>query len=320
MAALLIRPIFSRAAALSLLAAAAGCTDLDLFDCDPAVWTEYVDEVYSGEARPIAHLRREGGRLRIASELERDAASCADCSDRDGDGLADEWEAALLERVRPVVRFDRSEPLFCDPESFLGAVGRVVRGPEPGHFRAFVALFYTYDYGRCTVSRHRGDVERVVLDLIEAGPTELEVVAAYTAAHEYTPFDGGRVFQGGDLADLELRPDVRSNEPRWVVYASSGKHATYATPVLCAAHSGFACTGEDCADGEAHRELVFPIANAGEPSEPLSIDLFGILEVDPWTPEPFCPAWGIDRTPCGPGAIRDKLVRDPFRSGAPDLL
>ena len=48
-------------------------------------------------------------------------------------------------------------------------------------------------------------------------------------------------------------------------------------------------------------------------------DPLDALGADAWTTAPFCPEAGESRTPCGPGAIRDKLLRDPFVAGHPEL-
>ncbi len=219
-----------------------------------------------------------------------------------------------------MVRFAHEEPLFCDISAVISGAGRVTPGPEPGRVRVFFMMAYTSDYGRCTVARHRGDLERVVLDFAVEGEVA-RLVRAYTAAHEYTAFDGGRSFGGDSLAELEYRPSPVSGEPRWVIYASGGKHASYASRAACSSHSQLLCSREDCRPPPGgYREVLFPSENAGEPLAPMVWDESSRLF--PWSTEPYCPPLRFsreDNTPCGPGKPVDKLLRDPFQPGQPPL-
>jgi hypothetical protein len=229
------------------------------------------------------------------------------CADLDGDGLADGWERIALDRWEPLVHLHSSEPMLGDLFGWAIAVGRIfpIAG---GHIRVLIALLYQRDYGRCSFTGHRGDVERVALDLLERPDGALELAGAYTAAHEYTSLDGSRLFTTADaLSQLEFVDDA-DGQLRWRVHVSSGKHATYATAAACAGHTAAVCAREDCPPpGTGGRDLLLSIGWAGEPPP--------VCEGPLWTDRPFCglsASWtGMDRSPCAP-PIREKLLRDPF--------
>jgi hypothetical protein len=314
-------------AALPVLAAlAAGCTDLRSLDHDRPIipfdlgrWTA---------VGHTATLERADEEMVFRSSIPMGAEACraalpdqeAICADVDRDDLADGWERMALDRWQPVVRLHGSEPMLGDLHGRAAAAGRVflVDGPRR-HVRLLIALLYERDYGRCSFTGHRGDVERVALDLQERADGSLVLAGAYTAAHEYTALDGSRLrTTAEELSELEFVEDA-AGRLRWRVYASSGKHATYASRAACAGHAGAVCAREDCpgANGDG-RDLLFNIGWAGEPPPFCTGPI--------WSDRPFCGlgyGWtGMDRSPCAP-PVKEKLLRDPFaghteNAGPPD--
>jgi hypothetical protein len=326
-------PVRAGAATL-LLVALSGCTPLEVLDLT-GVAANLPFEIAAPRLDPSPHaaaLVRSGDTVAFRSSIPSDPRACeraqedvAACADDDGDDLVDRWEDLLLDRLRPLVRFHRDEPLFRDQDrkpkaADVVAVGRVTPArDQAGHVRAFVLLVYHRDYGRCSVAGHLGDVERVVIDL-EKTDEQLAVVGVYTAAHEYTPLDGSRAYEREQLPQLEFVEDRVTGEPRLVVYASAGKHATYVTRAACGAHGAVPCQKEACPDDvRIDRSLLFPIFNAGEPGRPRrAAPEPRLAAFDPWSPTAFCgflPAWAMDNTRCAP-AVPEKLRRDPFAGHA----
>lgn len=263
----------------------------------------------------------DDGRLALRCNLPPRVEDCAlidgaPCEDLDADGLSDTWEDVALERLRPVRRLDEAEPLIDDATTVLGDVGRVVLVGD--NFRIFVMLGYHLDYGSCGVSGHSGDSERVALDLmpwLDAGAGGVSVVGAYTAAHENTATDNGQVYTGPELDDLVFDLDPRYGEPRWIVFPSAGKHATYASAEICEAISAIPCLDEDCGpDGVANPadfDRLPMVVNAGEEAAPRVTDLtdLGFPGDDAWAMQDFCGGQG--GTGCT-SPVREKLLVDPF--------
>lgn len=269
-------------------------------------------------------LLTDGGVLALHSNLPPVVGAClalpaADppCDDLDADGLVDAWEDVVLERLRPLRRLDEAESAVDDPTAVLADVGRVALAAD-GSFRLMVMLGYSRDYGSCGFTAHDGDSERVVLGLV-ALPAEGEggvvLDRAYTAAHEGTATDHGRTFVGDELTQLVITPDPETAQPRWVVFPSADKHATYATLAICEGISPIPCFDEDCGpDGVADPSLfdVLPVvANAGELRAPRLTDLssLGFPGDDAWADQEFC--GGLGGSGCS-SSVRSKLLVDPF--------
>jgi hypothetical protein len=263
----------------------------------------------------------DDGRLALECNLPALFDACteidgAPCEDVDADGVTDAWEDIALDRLRPLQRLDEAEPLVDDDTAVLANVGRVVQVED--RFRLFVMLGYSQDYGSCGLTAHAGDSERVALDLepwVDAGPGGVRVVGAYTAAHENTATDHGRVFTGNDLQELTYDIDDETAEPRWVVFPSSAKHGTYASVEICEAISQVPCLDEDCGpdgvDDPAAFDRLPAIVNAGEEAAPRITDLtdIGFPGDDAWAEQDFCGGQG------GSGCsapVREKLLVDPF--------
>jgi hypothetical protein len=263
-----------------------------------------------------------GDTVALRTNLPAAPADClevegAPCDDADGDGLVDAWEDLVLDRLRPSIRFDEAEQLITD-DVVLFAVGRVAPADD-GQIRAYVMLGYGLDYGRCGVSAHDGDSERVVLDLAQPSdgePGDIEVVGLYTAAHEGTEIDHGTLLQGTDLSIAEFPLDAFTGEPRWRVYASDDKHATYPTAQICEDASFIPCIAEDCdadwVDEPTDYDRLPPVINVGEEGAPRFTDLaaIGFPDEDPFADQEFCGGQGREGT-CS-SSIRSKLLDDPF--------
>lgn len=260
----------------------------------------------------------------LRTNLPRLEADCtaltevgAPCADADLDGLVDAWEDMVLDRFRPAVRFDESEPLIADPAAVLVDVGRVAPAEDgSGAIRAYIMIGYHEDYGRCGVSGHPGDSERVVIDLNPVGPGDVDARAFYTAAHEGTITDSGHVFLGSELLELSFPTDPGSGEPRWMVFSSDGKHATYGTAQRCEDAQWAPCLEEDC-EADGVDPLAFTrlpdVHNAGEEAAPFLTDLgpIGFPGEDAWADQDFCGGLGSGLFGCA-SAVREKLLVDPF--------
>lgn len=278
---------------------------------------------------PFVHefhtLLTDDGRLALHSNLPPAVDACASlpfsdppCDDLDADGLVDAWEDVVLDRLRPLRRLDEAEQAVEDPAFVFADVGRVITAAD-GSYRVMVMLGYTYDFGSCGFTSHNGDSERVALALVplpEEGEGGVVMDQAYTAAHEGTATDHGHTFAGDELAQLVLTPDPVVGEPRWVVFPSADKHATYATLEICEGISVIPCFDEDCGpDGVADPAMfdVLPMAfNAGELEAPRLTDLTvaGYPGDDAWAEQDFC--GGLGGTGCS-APVRDKLLVDPFQ-------
>lgn len=266
---------------------------------------------------PGTHTHLVDGVLEVSTDLPARAEDCAErCDDLDQDGLVDAWEDAVLSAVRPRLVFDEAESLFGDPSAVVAHVARVAPiGRTPFAVQVYITILYSRDYGSCAdLSAHNGDSERVVLRLTGA-PQRLILERAYTAAHEGTITDHSQRFSDADLA--LLRYDESDGEPRWLVYPSQDKHATYGNVEICEATSPLPCFDEDCnpdgVDNTADFALDAAIVNAGEPDAPLVTDLsaLGFPGEDAWADQAFC--GGLDRNIGCPGSVARKLTENPFR-------
>lgn len=270
----------------------------------------------------VTAVERHGDTVALRTNLPRSQADClaltevgAPCGDADGDTLVDAWEALVLDRLRPAVALDEEEPFVTDPGAVLRMIGRVTPAYD-GNVRVRIVIAWSRDYGRCAVTAHDGDSERVALDLapLPEGPGDVAVARTYTAAHEDTITDHGRVWAGPALAELSFPADPVSGEPRWLVFASDGKHATYGSIDACESAEWAPCLEEDCgADGVDRAAFLRlpPIDDAGEPDAPAlgDLSLLGFPGDHAWLDQPFC--GGAGGSNCT-ASIREKLLDDPF--------
>ncbi len=252
------------------------------------------------------------GRLALRTEAPAFSADCPECVDRDEDGLDDAWEALVLDKLRPLLRFDEAEQLLDDEDAVLQIVGRVA--PVEPRVRVFMMLGYSKDYGTCLgITGHDGDSERVALDLELVGAGDAIVVGAYTAAHEGTINDHSRLFTGEALDELLFEGD----EPRWVVFPSQDKHGTYASIEECESVSPVPCVDEDCApdgvDDPERFDALPEVHNAGEEEAPLidALDAIGFEGDSAWADERFCGGGPRNALGCS-SPVREKLLEDPF--------
>ena len=252
------------------------------------------------------------GRLALECNLPPLIGDCpTTCEDLDEDGLTDAWEEIVIDRFRPLRRLDEAESYTNDDDATVGDVGRVAVGPVDG-YRVFVMLGWSHDYGSCGgFTAHNGDSERIALDLEpypDGGPGGVIVRGAYTAAHEGSINDSGRTFTGDDLGLLQFDADTETAEPRWVVFPSADKHATYGSIEICENISKLPCVDEDCAEGE---DLLPDFVHAGEDDARIVDDLtdIGFPGDFAWTDQDFCGGQGglICSSP-----VREKLLVDPF--------
>lgn len=281
----------------------------------------------AGSALPFnleARTERVDGALALRTNLPARTDACAavdatetPCEDKDGDGLVDAWESLVLEHLRPRVELDEDEAMLTDPKGHFAIVARVTpRDPKLGAqstVLAYMMLGYARDYGSCGVTAHNGDSERVALELRVNGGDAV-VLKAYTAAHEGAVTDDGHIYEGAALGK-ELRYLDEAKGPRWIVFPSANKHATYGSIEACEAHSSVPCLQEDCgADGVADRSayrLLAPFSNAGEPDKPLLTDLTaaGFPGDQAWVDQKFC--GGRGGSSCS-SSVLEKLTKNPF--------
>jgi hypothetical protein len=264
--------------------------------------------------------------LALTTNLPATTADCGaapfegtPCEDLDQDGLADAWEDLVIERYRPLLRFDEAESLVGDAAFVVHDVARVALvAPSPLRARVFIMLGYSKDFGSCGFTSHNGDSERVALDLAApagGGPGDVTAVGFYTAAHENTASDHSMKLEGAGLADLVFEDDSATGEPRWVVFPSQDKHGTYASIDICENISAVPCLDEDCGpDGAANPaeyDRLPPFVNAGEEAHPLVSDLtaIGFPGDDAWADQDFC--GGLGGSTCS-APVREKLLPDPF--------
>jgi hypothetical protein len=282
------------------------------------------------EAGKVHVSRNADGALVLASGPARMSA-CHDqktCIDEDGDGLVDAWEAIALDRLRPFVTFDEGEPMIQSKHDVFASIGRV--SPTSGnHVLVNVLLLYTRDYGAqnplCfNASAHAGDVEHVAIDLEITGAGKAVVRGMFTTGHEGTEDDQSRRFTGEKLRTLKYMTDPATGEPRWQVFASRSKHATYATKSQCenARMSSFLhsfCIDEDCSpDDVSHPERFTrlpKIVNGGEASHHLVDDLgpLGFAGEHAWGTQRFCGGENPKSRKDCPPPVGDKLAANPFR-------
>ena len=233
------------------------------------------------------------------------------CGDEDHDGLTDAWETLLLEHMRPLLRLDEDEDFLTDPTGHFTQLGRVALHGE--EVDVYILLGWSKDYGRCGVSSHNGDSERVVIRLAPNN-SDLVFQKVYTSAHEGTLVDAGKVWEQESLHELTIETDQQTGQAYWVVYPSEDKHASYGSIAACEA-SIIPCIEEDCAPDNVPNPQDFDlrgdIVNAGEESFPFLTELssIGFPGDQAWLDQDFC--GGLGGNTCS-SPVRDKLLNNPF--------
>ncbi|MBI4820633.1 MAG: hypothetical protein HY791_30495 [Deltaproteobacteria bacterium] len=256
------------------------------------------------EALPSGGIRIRG----MSTPLTRDATTA---SDFDEDGLTDSFEAELLEALRPVLVIAPMDPALTDG-SAIQLVGRVfAASSDPLVVRALVMIGWREDYGSCGLTAHHGDSERFAVELTASAAKDLEITRIYTAAHEGTVTDRGRLFEGPGLAETVVGSDPSSGTVRLWLFPSERKHATYASVALCEGAFVLPCLRETCADESTGVLVVPPVTNAGEDTHRQldALDALGFPGETAWGTADFC--GGLGGSGCA-SPVRDKLMSDPF--------
>jgi hypothetical protein len=305
----------ARALALAALAA-----------CEPSWDLPLIAEPAQTRADQDAELRAvEGSPVWTGAQPMRAGDCGPPCADRDGDGLADVWERALLRAARPTLWFHRDDGMFRDRRAALAMIGRVTPARVPGaggrpgagggsdeKLLVTIVLAYSRDYGRCGGDSHPGDTERIALELTPL-PDGRSVRAErwYTAAHEGTSYDAS---SRGHFFALEHHPALTwqwsLDAPPDSLFVARDKHATYPSLAACAGRR-LTCVDDVCG---AEVPLELPVWNAGEPDAPLltSLDALGFPEQCVWCRQPFC---GDGRDAAAGGCaspMADKLEHSAF--------
>jgi hypothetical protein len=181
--------------------------------------------------------------------------------DSDHDGLSDAQEQALLTQFVPQFQIS-SKDCSSQPAEFESAVQKPVVAAENGtiYGQAFpraghseqIELHY-YDLWRkdCGKKGHDLDAEHVsaLLERDEAGNWKARYW--YAAAHEDTLCDASQLARADTLKAESHGPEL------WI---SSGKHAAFLGPAICA--SG--CGADRCTDIE--KLSMAKVINVGEPA------------------------------------------------------
>ena len=285
------------------------------------------DTADTGEIEPLPFALSfsveevEIGGLRLNTNLPMLYSDClsldfidVNCQDLDQDSLTDGWEELVIEHFRPILSLDEAEPFPDDSDGVFAQVARIT--PTNEWIDLFIVLGWSRDYGRCGLSAHNGDSERVALRLTpDLETNSISFYSAYTAAHEGEITDAGRVWEESELSQLDFILDPQSSLPRWLVYPSEGKHATFATVEHCESVSFIPCLDEDCAPDNVSNPddwLLFgSVVNAGEEDFPLQEDLsvIGFPAESAWGEQDFC--GGLGGSGCS-SPIREKLLNNPF--------
>lgn len=243
-----------------------------------------------------------------------------DCADLDQDMIVDDWENTMLSYLHPVLILDEQEPFLQDSTGHFAQIARVVYAPTNAmRVDIYIVLAWSKDYGRCGLTAHNGDSERIVLRLMLDSNQPDNYIwtleSLYTAAHEGEVTDAGHIWSGTDMAQLTYQTDAATNYPRLSVFPSEGKHATFGSIAACENVSFIPCLDEDCApdnvSNPADWYLLSDVYNAGEQDFPILNDLtsVGFAGDFAWDGSHFC--GGLGGTGCS-SPILEKLLNSPF--------
>jgi hypothetical protein len=260
------------------------------------------------------------GGLRVETFTPLTTTNCPTCPDVDADGLNDTFEDRVLRALRPVLMLHPDEPAL-DDDSVLALVGRVsIASENPLVILVTVMIGWSEDYGSCGFTAHHGDSERFAMLLAPVGDIEatalatVDVTALYTAAHEGTLTDSGRIFTGSTLlADITVVDD--DGHPRFALFPSLKKHATYGNQTLCEGAFALPCLKETCTTLLEGVGTVPPIVNAGEEAAERvgALDDIGFPGEHAWLDQRFCGGRGDGLGSGGCSSpVRAKLLVDPF--------
>jgi hypothetical protein len=197
------------------------------------------------------------------------AAVCQTSIDRDGDGLPDDKEQALLEKFRPTFMISATD---CSIRPARFEVDRTVPRPVEADGTIYGQVFpitgsntieihyYTLWGSDCGRIKHPLDVEHVSVLVVDREGAGFRALYWYAGAHEKTACD----ISSGARASA-----IRAEEHGPQVWSSAGKHALYLRKSMC----GHGCGADSCADDI---ELVQngPVVNLGELNAPANGSLW----------------------------------------------
>ena len=240
-----------------------------------------------------------------------------DCSDVDLDGLTDVWEEIAMTHLRPILLLDEQEPFVYDPTGYFAQIIRISPHEVTNEWiDLYSVLAWSEDYGRCGITDHHGDSERIVIRLqVDYVENTVYFWNVYTAGHEGTLTDTSRIWNQEEMIEFDFMIDENTSFPRWIVYPSEAKHATFATIDHCEQISFIPCLDEDCAPDNVISiddwYLFGEAINVGEEQTPLVDDLsdFGFLDERAWANQDFC--GGLGGSNCS-SSILEKLTSNPF--------
>jgi hypothetical protein len=256
--------------------------------------------------------------------------------DTDTDGISNEREWYLIEKVKPVLIFDENEPLDVVNETLtLYQVSPVRRGGQEGYLITVVML-YPYDTGMINwdldgwdhvtcgsivgevvaraaeYDRHCGDSEPLRIFVADYGPTDWKIEAIDIKRHgnDWEPYDDTRFsYERDEETGLNTHP---------IVYVSEGKHAMYPSENECDNYShvfydfGVSCNikFEDCGGGIKLNLYTPEKYNVGE-RERQNFDSLGEVTNEfpgayAWADKPFCGGWAPESCSDFAGVMLDK--------------
>ena len=209
----------------------------------------------------------------VLAMLVNGAMASAAERDRDGDGVSDTLEQALIERFRPQFHVSARECAELPAEFEAFSIQPRVRdrnatlyarvspsnalGPDVATLELHYYHLWDRDCGR--LSPHKLDVEHVSTLVVAATPearaNDWTARYWYAAAHEDTVCDTSSAARANVIGAVTAGPSV------WI---SAGKHASYLSRELCGQRG---CGVDDC------REMVplpvAPVINVGEAGAPV---------------------------------------------------
>jgi hypothetical protein len=230
-------------------------------------------EVYregSGQDQARAAWREEGGRW-----LD---------GDRDGDGLADAFEARVASDYLP--------HLSLHPQDGCPLGGLVYRvRPHPEHAERIHLTYVHFFEKDCGLSGHIGDWEGFGVTVDPTRPPPAGILAIRAVSHRHTVCERASecaTDRRGSCAGLHACQLIRGVP---AVFSSQDKHASYVSEGAC---GDFTCFDSCAVAPRPHRP---PMINAGEPGRPLVSDLTAdgfvnaehgwteseLFHLDPWS-------------------------------------
>jgi hypothetical protein len=209
-------------------------------------------------------------------------------TDRDGDGLDDDFEREVAEVNFPALHLASNEP--CGTPH--GVVYRVQRHPlNPKRLAVTYTVLYDIDCG--SLNGHMGDAETfgITVDL-DTQPGAPATVGVAAWAHLGTSCGSNSTCETGAATGACGSTSGAGASPEVVIYASANKHANYLSVDTC---------NGNCLDRcDAGERITGPLLDVGQPGHPLASDLTSqgfvqpssgwaeqLLHFDPWSTSEF---------------------------------